>query len=536
MFPANCAVQEAVNGPTPPISVIRTPEIKYKTKLPPGHRAQAGDSATFAVEKGLVVDQFVGLSGVLSGGELWRSPLRAVLPEPTVPKDLLDYVRLTLGVYHGYYSHRSPTVRTAQRVDFVHQLDERGPGQTPLKLLRRKVAARLHGHGLLRLPPHAAQLVAVDAKAGATSSGLSGLANIAYFTGAGANLSGVVLGSDRTVPIDFWVNTTTQMRLATTGNLGIGTTDPGSRLHIAEGSGGEQLRLSRGTGVVRFCQTNNVDDLYLYNSDATACYMVWRESGNVGVGTTGPGSRLAVSGGTTVGEGYTAEAAPANSLLVEGSVGIGTTSPGTPIAAALEIRRANATMILRDSNDSLLAVLGGQGGNCRLSMFAGGASAVQIATSGDSFFSGGDVGIGTSAPAARLHTYKASSTYEFSVQATVGTQYMGIHPNAGLGHYNPLVQAGDNALIFSPDTSALVIAAHSTDAKGLRLDNTGSLLITGDVRVDAWNIYGMGGDTPLWDEYDDVVYLMDSTDRVGIGTDASESDTKLKVEGPSGAH
>ncbi|MHB8914062.1 MAG: tail fiber domain-containing protein [Minisyncoccota bacterium] len=49
-------------------------------------------------------------------------------------------------------------------------------------------------------------------------------------------------------------------------------------------------------------------------------------TGNVGIGTTTPLSRLAVSGNASVGADYNV-AAPANGLIVEGKVGIGTTSP-----------------------------------------------------------------------------------------------------------------------------------------------------------------------------------------------------------------
>ena len=51
-------------------------------------------------------------------------------------------------------------------------------------------------------------------------------------------------------------------------------------------------------------------------------------SGNVGIGTTNPGSLLTVSGGASFGSGYTGSTAPTGGLIVQGNVGIGTTNPG----------------------------------------------------------------------------------------------------------------------------------------------------------------------------------------------------------------
>ena len=87
------------------------------------------------------------------------------------------------------------------------------------------------------------------------------------------------------------------------GNVGIGTTTPLSKLQIADGTGGEQLRISRGSGEVRFVQEMGLDNLYLYNKDASKLYMFWKENGNVGIGTNVPQSTLDVSGRIKAGKG-----------------------------------------------------------------------------------------------------------------------------------------------------------------------------------------------------------------------------------------
>jgi hypothetical protein len=82
------------------------------------------------------------------------------------------------------------------------------------------------------------------------------------------------------------------------GNVGVGTTTPQSKLHVVDGSGGDQIKISRGTGSVRFIQDNNVDDLYLMNSDASKTLMFWGQSGNVGIGTYQPDYKLHIVDGS----------------------------------------------------------------------------------------------------------------------------------------------------------------------------------------------------------------------------------------------
>ena len=88
----------------------------------------------------------------------------------------------------------------------------------------------------------------------------------------------------------------TKMVIKDSGNVGIGTTSPGAKLHTIETGASEALRIDGASG----------------------------------------GFALVVSGGSSyktslknasVGNTYVSSAAPANGLIVEGSVGIGTTSP-----------------------------------------------------------------------------------------------------------------------------------------------------------------------------------------------------------------
>ncbi|MDD5489726.1 MAG: tail fiber domain-containing protein, partial [Candidatus Moranbacteria bacterium] len=141
------------------------------------------------------------------------------------------------------------------------------------------------------------------------------------------------------------------------GNVGIGTTSPGAKLHI-KGTD-ELLRLvttddvTGGGGVYQTFDDINGSAAYMGFGGGTAQFdianlkngpitfvtngtekMRIQSGGNVGIGTSAPGNKLAVSGGvgigtTAPGSLYLSTKAPDGGLIVEGKVGIGMTAPST---------------------------------------------------------------------------------------------------------------------------------------------------------------------------------------------------------------
>jgi hypothetical protein len=137
-----------------------------------------------------------------------------------------------------------------------------------------------------------------------------------------------------------------RMRITSSGSVGIGTTSPGAGL-LLDVSGNARIR-----GRTYFGMDNpgpgggGGDTAYMEyigigaTGESTCLKIVCENdpddnialmpSGNVGIGTTVPKSKLDVSGGVVIGGNYAGvQTGFANGLLVEGSVGVGTNDVGT---------------------------------------------------------------------------------------------------------------------------------------------------------------------------------------------------------------
>lgn len=193
------------------------------------------------------------------------------------------------------------------------------------------------------------------------------------------------------------------------GNIGLGTTAPATRLHIhgdnevvrIQGvSPSIQLRNTSGSNV-GYVQNKNTNDVELGTNSANTTGLLTlatqavprvtvRESGNVGIGTTSPASRLDVAGGQW------------DLASTEGDVRIG------------------------DGNYRLklgIATGGGGAGDARIRA-QGGLNRLSLGVNTSDLLTlyGAKVGIGNSSPATTLHVSDASSPASFTlgVNSTAG--------------------------------------------------------------------------------------------------------------------
>jgi hypothetical protein len=114
-----------------------------------------------------------------------------------------------------------------------------------------------------------------------------------YTTGSSA-----IVGTTTNHALTLWANSAERMRIDSSGNMGVGTSSPGKRLEVnAVGSNAAiRLKETAAYGVSWDIDVGSANAMTFNNNAGSALPYVFL-NGDVGIGTSSPGSRLTVSGG-----------------------------------------------------------------------------------------------------------------------------------------------------------------------------------------------------------------------------------------------
>ena len=133
-------------------------------------------------------------------------------------------------------------------------------------------------------------------------NGADGSESTLYFGGISSYSSGRILYDDSSKFLSLYTNSGERMRITSTGNVGIGTTDPKSKLHLYDSGDPSIILDTGGTDWHIAIDDSETDQLVFGTGQAvgTAGKMVIDTNGNVGIGTTSPDTKLEVVGNVSI--------------------------------------------------------------------------------------------------------------------------------------------------------------------------------------------------------------------------------------------
>ena len=303
-----------------------------------------------------------------------------------------------------------------------------------------------------------------------------------------------------------------------TRNVGIGTDNPGYKLEVSDDTNStvnllrlrnadttysqvwdfqldtnKDLTITGGSGVggVKILPGNR--GLQIIQTATGEAFRIDGASGGFAMIVEGGTSyKTRMRGGVTLGSGYVAETPPANGLIVEGSVGIGITSPSQKLDVIGRIRSSfnSGDYFEIGSSDSGGFVVGKSGGT----------EVVNVRTYGDSYFNGGNVGIGTVSPQTKLEIFggQHSSNYPSMLSVVDTTTAFDTSNNGGGISFGAKYTSSSDVRFIAGIQGVKANNTSGNYGGALRflIRENGSSLLSEKMRVGSTGNVGIGNDDP----------------------------------------
>jgi hypothetical protein len=218
---------------------------------------------------------------------------------------------------------------------------------------------------------------------------------------------------DTSAPAYNTGNGITALKISNNGNVGIGTTGPGTKLHVSSSENANWTTTFQNT----------------LNSDSHTVYTAYNNSSN--------GARYGVyiSGAGTTSADYHFLVNNQFAVVGNGNVGIGTSSP----SEALHINRDAASAEIRLQNNTISSYI--RSGTDNLNFWVSNSEKMRITSSGD-------VGIGTTNPTSKLQITIPNYTSALGIDGPTGTTFNYIAFSSG-GSYRGGVEPTTTGVTYA---------------------------------------------------------------------------------------